>query len=267
MPRPKKSIPSYLPHKQSGRARAVWTDQTGTRQQRLLPGAYDSPESRTAFARLQLELETAPHLLPAAARHAGVSVNEVLLAFMRWAATHYRTPDGEPTTEIGELKWSLRPVRELYGDTPAAEFGPRALAAVRQHMIGRNWCRSLVNRRIDRVKRVFKWAASEELVPVAVYQALRTLAGLRKGRTEARESEPVKPVDPAHVAATLLFLTPHLRRMVELQRLTGMRPGEVCRLRLCEVDRTGDVWIYRPTQHKTVMLPESLSSYWAERGG
>jgi integrase len=180
-----------------------------------------------------------------------VSVNEVLLAFMQWAAIHYRMPDGEPTTEIGELKWSIRPVRALYGETPAAEFGPRALAAVRQHMIALNWCRSLINRRIDRVKRVFKWAASEELVPVTAYQALRTLAGLRKGRTEARESEPVKPVDPAHVTTTLPFLTPHLQCMVELQRLTGMRPGEVCQLRLCEVERTGDVWVYRPAQHKT----------------
>jgi integrase len=49
--------PSYLQHKQSGRARAVWTDVSGIRQQKLLPGAYDSAESRTAFARLQLELE------------------------------------------------------------------------------------------------------------------------------------------------------------------------------------------------------------------
>ena len=61
----------------------------------------------------------------------------------------------------------------------------------------------------------------------------------------------MKPVDPAHVNATLPFLTPHLRCMVELQRLTGMRPGEVCQLRFCEVDRDGDIWVYRPTQHKT----------------
>src|SRR5262249_38260878 len=97
----------------------------------------------------------------------------------------------------------------------------------------------------------FKWGASEELVPVTVYQALQTLPGLRKGRTEARESEPVKPADPAHVAATLPFLSSHVRAMVELQRLTGMRPGEVCKLKLCDVDRSGALWEYRPTHHKT----------------
>src|SRR4051812_35020197 len=81
----RKPTPSYLLHKQSGRARAVWTDSTGTRQQKLLSGLYDSPESRTAFARLSLELETAPLQTPNI-QSAGWSVNEVLLAFMDWAA-------------------------------------------------------------------------------------------------------------------------------------------------------------------------------------
>jgi len=39
--------------------------------------------------------------------------------------------------------------------------------------------------------------------------------------------------------------------MVELQMLTGMRPGEVCILRPMDVDRRGKVWLYRPADHKT----------------
>jgi integrase len=38
--------------------------------------------------------------------------------------------------------------------------------------------------------------------------------------------------------------------MVELQRLTGMRPGEACTVRACDIDMTGDVWLYRPALHK-----------------
>jgi integrase len=30
-----------------------------------------------------------------------------------------------------------------------------------------------------------------------------------------------------------------------------MRPGEVCRVRLCDIDRTGKVWAYRPARHKS----------------
>jgi hypothetical protein len=120
----RKSTPSYLLHKQSGRGRAAWTDSTGKRQQHLLPGPFNSSESRTAFARLQLELELAPHQRSPASTH-GLTVNEVLLAFMEWAPTHYRTADGRETSEIRELKWSIKFVRELYGTVPAREFGPR----------------------------------------------------------------------------------------------------------------------------------------------
>jgi len=132
-----------------------------------------------------------------------LTVNEMLLHFMAWATTHYRTPDGDLTSEVSELTYSLAPLKRLYGHTPAGEFGPRALASVRQGMVRAKFCRNLVNRRIDRIRRAFKWAAAEEMVPVTTYQALRTLTGLRKGRTESRESEPVKPVDFASVAATL----------------------------------------------------------------
>ena len=48
----------------------------------------------------------------------------------------------------------------------------------------------------------------------------------------------------ADVAATLPFLNRQHRTMVRLQWLTGMRPGEVCRLRLAEVDRSGGVWAW-----------------------
>jgi hypothetical protein len=74
-------------------------------------------------------------------------------------------------------------VHELYGTTPAVEFGPKKLAAVRAKMVELDLCRTVINKRIDRVKRAFKWAVSEELLPVSVYEALRTLAGLRRGRS------------------------------------------------------------------------------------
>jgi integrase len=39
--------------------------------------------------------------------------------------------------------------------------------------------------------------------------------------------------------------------MVELQRMTGMRPSEVVAMTSGEVDRSGAVWEYRPRRHKT----------------
>jgi integrase len=241
--------PSYLLHRQSGRARAVWTDNLGLRHQKLLPGPFDSPESRTAFARLQLELETSPTAITT--DPSAISLAEVLCAYLEFADGYYRTLDGKPTSEVKEIKLAIRPVRELYGQTPVEQFGPRSLAAVRQHMIGLKWCRTLINKRIDRVKRAIKWGVSEELVAPGVYEALRALPGLRRGRTAARESKPVNPVPDEVVKATLPHLPAHVRVMVELMRHTGMRPAEVCTMTLNAIDRTEKTWIYRPARHKT----------------
>lgn len=83
-----------------------------------------------------------------------------------------------------------------------------------------------------------------------MYQALATVAGLQRGRSEARETEPIGPVPVADVVATLPHLTPTVRAMAQLQLLTGMRPGEVCAIRSCNIDRSADVWVYRPPAHK-----------------
>src|SRR5437764_1438954 len=39
--------------------------------------------------------------------------------------------------------------------------------------------------------------------------------------------------------------------MIELQRLTGMRPGEVTIMRTGDIDRTGHIWTFVPSGHKT----------------
>lgn len=245
------SVPSYRLHKPSGRA--VVTIPTAAGRKDVYLGVFNSPESRQEYARVVAELATAatPDLVVVTAAPADATVDEVLLAFWKYADARYRDHAGKPTAELDEVRRSLAPLRRLYGHTPAREFGPKALAAVRNEMVKAGWCRTLVNRRVERVKRAFKWATAEELIPVTVYQALRTLPGLPKGKGGVRESEPVKPVDPAHVAAVLARLNRHVRAMVELQRHTGMRPGEVCRLTLGEVDRTGYVWVYKPSKHKT----------------
>lgn len=242
-------VPSYVPHSASGRARLVWYDRTGIRRQKLLPGPFGSPESLAAKARLELELATAPTRTSTVENN--ITLNEALLAYLQHAEQHYRGPDGKPTSKLCEVKIVVRALRELYGDTPAAGFSPLKLKAVRQVWLTARNVRTEINRRVGMVKRVFKWAVSEELVPASVYQAIATVAGLQRGRTEAKESEPVEPVDDATVDATLPFLNRHVRGLVEFQRLTGCRPGEACAVRRCDIDIGGAVWLYKPVYHKT----------------
>lgn len=113
------------------------------------------------------------------------------------------------------------------------------------------WCRTHANRQTARLKHVFKWAVAAELVPPAVNQGLVAVPGLCKGKSGARESEPVKPVPDEWVEATLPRVSPQVAAMIRLQLLTGMRPGELVIMRGCDLDTTGPVWTYRPAHHKT----------------
>jgi integrase len=246
----RKLIPSYVLHQQSGRGRLLWTDAVGIRQQKLLPGPFNSPESLVAKARLELEIASAAAAPPARTPAGAVSVAEVLAAFLDHARRHYRRDDGIQTREVGEYKLVIRHVRELYGVTPAAGFGPLALKAVRQRFLAAGWSRKTINQRVGRVVRVFKWAVGEELVPPAVHQGLAAVGGLQRGRTDAPDHDPVGPVEDAVIDATLPHLNRHVRGLVVFQRLTGCRPGEACRVRRCDIDTGGTVWVYTPRRHK-----------------
>ncbi|MCE9636027.1 MAG: hypothetical protein K8T90_09995 [Planctomycetes bacterium] len=159
----------------------------------------------------------------------GLTVAQLVERFQRHAEAYYGGPDAGQSQHFEAVGKYLA---ELYGDVRATEFGPLALRALRDRMVesGR-WCRGGVNRNVQSVRRMFKWAASRELLPVAVLQALATVEGLARGRTTAREGLRVRPVPPDHVEKLLPHLSRQVGAMVVLQRLTGMRPGEVAILR------------------------------------
>jgi hypothetical protein len=96
-----------------------------------------------------------------------------MLAYVRFAKEYYRDSEGRPTREIETMRFAFRPLKELYGATPATRFGPLALKTVRQRLIDFGLARSAVNQRIRYVKRMFKWACGEELLPPSVHHGLR----------------------------------------------------------------------------------------------
>jgi integrase len=294
------NVPSYRLHKQSGQAVVTLSDGLGGRRDVLL-GKHGTAESRAEYARILAEWEANGRRLQVADNGAGtLSVNELILAFVLYAEQHYRRDDGSTTNELNECRAALKPLKELYGSLPVADFGPLKLKAVRQRMadarrhfarfkVGDNildrhvwerafrrtdggtcqvlwrgkWhdaeqlrdgqalSRGVINNRIRRIVRMFKWAVSEELAPESVWRSLTTVRGLERGRTEVRETEAVKPVPDAHVLAVLPHATPPVAAMLELQLVTGMRPGEARIMRACDLDTAGEVWLYRPAHHKT----------------
>jgi len=249
MPRLTRKLPSYRLHKVSGHAVVT----LGGRDHYL--GLHGSTESLDAYKRLISEWTAAGPTVATASATASKTGNDFriceLLAAYYEHADRYYVKDGSPTGEAKNIKDATRLVQGLYGMTPVAEFGPKALKAVRQKMIAAKLSRRVINGRINRIRRVFKWGVENQLVAPQILQALQAVAPLRAGRSEAREIGPVRPVSEEAVTAVLTLVTPQVRSMIELQQLTGMRPNEVTAMRPMDIDRSGPTWIYRPARHKT----------------
>ena len=247
MPSRPDHVPAYKLHKPSGQARVI------IRGRQVYLGPYGSAASREKYGRLIAEYAAASAAAGPQPAGENLLVVQLVAAYWQFAEGYYRK-DGKPTDHLFAVRRALAILRLIYGNTPAVEFGPLAFRAIQGQLIDAGRSRVYINTLCGIIKRMFKWGVSQELVPETIYRALATVPGLKRGRSAAREPEPIGPVADEVVQATLSHLPAVVADMVRFQRLTGCRPGEVCKLRPCDLDRSADVWAYRPAGHKTVHL-------------
>jgi hypothetical protein len=162
---------------------------------------------------------------------------------------------------------TLKVAVELYGQEPASEFGPLKYQHVRDRMIAKDWSRGHINKQCSRIKRAFRWAVTQELIPAAVAGALREVEDLKKGRTLAREASQVKPVDRAVVAKTLKHVNPVVAAMIRLQYETAMRPGRNPRTAPLRRGPLGPGLLDLPTQppQDGAQRPGPSDLHWSQR--
>jgi integrase len=261
----KPSVPSYRLHRASGQAVVVLDGKS------VYLGKWDTPSSHAAYRQaisewagrrtvVQHSMASTTEVSDDWNRVAVVNdlrVSELILAFFEHASGYYRDADGNPTGEAENYKDALRPLRRLFGDTRAIDFGPLRLRTLRDELIEEGLARTTINARVHRIRRAFRWAASMEMIPVSVVAALSTVPGLQRGRCSARESPGVRPVDWQRVEATLPYLPGPVAAMIQIMRYSNCRAADVVRMRPCDIVRNGDVWEYRPSRHKNQWREES----------
>ena len=227
-------IPAYVNHKPTGQARV----RIDGKDHYL--GKYGSPESHEKYDELVAELVV--NSQPSSCR----TLNAVLAAWWEECKRRYSNGKGK-LGGAGNWRPILRLLREKHGDERADGLGPKKLRNLLEAAAEeQDWSLSYTKMQLARVRRIYRWAVAEELVDVSSWQRLDTIE-LRHGRRTS--SSP--PVSDELIEQTLSHLKPMLVDMIRLQRLTGMRPGELVTMRSQDVDRSGEVWVYTPSRHKT----------------
>ncbi len=240
----KATVPSYRLHKASGQAVVT----LGGRDHYL--GRHGTAESNARYERLVASYLLNGRKLPNSNADAPYRIATLSDDFLDWAEREYVRPDGSISREVSNVKLALRPLLRLFFDLDARRFGPQALLIYRDALIDEGLSRKVTNQRVNIVRRVFRWATRQEKLPPSVLHGLESVDGLKQGRSRARETRPVQCVPQHHIDRALAFMPPPIAAMVQLQMVTGARPGEIVVLRPCDVDMQSAVWLYRPTQHK-----------------
>lgn len=243
----RKKPPKYCHHKATGQA-YVTVD-----GRRIYLGKHGSAESHREYQRILAQLHSDPVTESVRRKHqrTDLTIGELLAAFRAHALTYYRRSDGSRSSEVAAFSSAAKPLRDMYGTSMADEFGPIALKAVREQMVKAGWSRVTVNNQVGRIRRIFRWGVENELVPESVHSALAAVAGLKRGRTEAREGRKVRPVPEAHVDAIRPYVSRQVWALIQIQRLTGARAGELLHIRAVDIDTSGTVWTFAPESHKT----------------
>lgn len=223
-----------------------------TRRRKHPLRAPGSPTAMRADRPRELALEAAHRLWESVARQerhapAGPLVDDVCDAYVRHCAEYYRAG-----TESLACAAALRTFRDMFGSRPVAELVHTDMVAVRDAMArsGR-FCRTTVNRYMGIItNRMMPWACDAGLVRPAVKVELSGVVPLKRGRSAARETAPVRAVGDAEIEATLAHMMPNTADMVRVHRLTGMRPQEVCCLRWRDIDTSATPWRFVPELNK-----------------
>lgn len=92
---------------------------------------------------------------------------------------------------------------------------------------------------------MLEWALDEALITATVKAELSQVKGVKRGRSAAPERAPVRAIDDTTISSTLAHMMHNTADMVQVHRLTGMRPGELCGMRWRDIDTTRTPWIYR----------------------
>ena len=250
MARPRIPNPKYRVHK-SGNARVRLVGQdyylglSGT--------AASHAKYHALLATYNANGQSIPETVPCNQCETPITLSAVTANYAALELTRYESNPGSHCRISG----CLRLMDSMFGSTPADEFGPVKLRAIRTKLIEKGNSRRYINDQVRDIIGIMRHAVSLELVSPATITALETLRSLRKG--EASDPPPRTGVSIQQVKNTLPYLSEVVADMVRLQLGTGCRPSELFSMTPAQVDTSGEDWIYTPLSHKTSAKGKSRS--------
>lgn len=235
-------IPKLRKHAQRGREDRAYVYLDG---KNIYLGDWGKPETQQAYEQFIAEWLTRGRMLESPSK-ALITISELVDAYLN----HLEHEQASPFVQAEAARATI-PLVALYGPLQCAEFSALSLRAVQERMINDGLCVATIGARTAIIKRLFRFGVERDLIDGETYHRVSAVQNLKRGHTRATASRVVRPVNPAHVEATLPYLPSPIALCVQLMLLTGARVGELLGLRRGDIDMEGDIWTATLEQHKT----------------
>jgi len=212
-------------------------------------GKFGTPETQmTCQAWLAKVVSQAdiPTTKPERVAKTNYTVADLVRQFLVHAQTYYAD-----SGEAKNFRFALQALLEVCGRTAVGSLTKAHLREFINSLVGKDLARTTINSALRRVKHTIKWGAQNDLVPAEIHAQMMLVPALQKGRTKARETEPVGSVPVERVEAILPYVSRQIGGVIRFCLLTGARPGEALALTWSSINRSGNIWLCRPECHKT----------------
>jgi integrase len=205
-------------------------------------GKYNSNESLEQYQKF-VRVNCLGEAAPEAVKAGTISVAEMAALYLDFAKTYY--PAGKHS-EYENIRVVLLPFVAEHLEDDASTFGPKKLKAYRDSLADGSITRDYLNGIIKKIRRAFKWAVSEELIPSSVFHGLQTVGPITQGRSEAKESVPREAIPLDEFLPVHAVLHQPVKDMAMLQHLTGVRSGSLVMALPEQFDLEEDLLVWRP---------------------
>lgn len=223
----KRRIPSHTLHKASGQGRVNIQGKT------YYTGSWGTPESQARYEQL-----IADKVLGQLDQVSAKTLNAVLVAFRPECERKY----------AGYRTWKplIKFLRVNLGDMQIDKIEPHQLESLMQREAdARKWSHRYVRDLLQKTRTIFKWARRKGLIRKDF-----SIDWITECEVMARRTKSKPPVADDVVDELLPHLPEKLADMVRVQRLIACRPGELLKMRYCDINRSQEPWTYTPESHK-----------------
>jgi len=217
-------------------------------KKKIMLGRSGTPEAHTAFVELQAKLFADPALV-SIKPHQPI-VDTLCLGYLEYAEQH------DPG-HFDSVRTAVEILLKHFAGQPVESLDSRSFLLLQEMFVAHGVSRQYCNALMGYMRAMLKWGVIRKLVPHQVYWDAKLIPALKKGKTRAPEKLPRQDVPDEIINRTLPHLLPTLNGMVQVQRQASMRPSEVCRMKVGEIDtnfKTDEgivIWMYTPGVHKS----------------